>query len=250
MKQHNNDNIDPFQPLGLAAERLVKSLSQSQELAVGALSGRSKSSGGLFDRVEGAKTLGAISDPDLGVEPAARTNIDTFDTEGRTSLTVPSVLLNSGLAEILNSIIVLDSIDMVDHRTGPSPIDVKPREPVSGICHSVNANDAVAGSDSTRDLPGEIATHLTRKNPTESSGIFRIVEDFAKTFKRDATIAGPHHSEPREQQKEQRERDAQRDRDTEQKQVEQRAYIEQRLRDVAAFESRFDPGYRSRRKRK
>lgn len=52
-----------------------------------------------------------------------------------------------------------------------------------------------------------------------------------------------------EQEKEDAQRDAQHSEETEQKQQEQRAYIQQRLRDVAAFERRFDPGYRSRRKR-
>lgn len=52
-----------------------------------------------------------------------------------------------------------------------------------------------------------------------------------------------------EQQKEDAQRDAEQGGDTEKKREEKRAYIEQRLRDVAAFENRFDPGYRSRRKR-
>jgi hypothetical protein len=54
--------------------------------------------------------------------------------------------------------------------------------------------------------------------------------------------------ESSEDEKEQRERDAQRSRDEKQKKEEQRAYIEQRLRDIAAFEE-FRPGQRSRRKR-
>jgi hypothetical protein len=52
-----------------------------------------------------------------------------------------------------------------------------------------------------------------------------------------------------EDEKEQRERDAQRSRDEKQKKEEERAYIEQRLRDITAFEERFRPGQRSRRKR-
>lgn len=45
------------------------------------------------------------------------------------------------------------------------------------------------------------------------------------------------------------ERDAQRTRDDKKRNEDQRAYIEQRLREIAAFEQRLRPGYRSRRKR-
>ena len=55
--------------------------------------------------------------------------------------------------------------------------------------------------------------------------------------------------EPRKDKQEQRERDAQRERDKKQKEEAERAYIEQRLRDIASFEERLRPGYRSRRKR-
>lgn len=52
-----------------------------------------------------------------------------------------------------------------------------------------------------------------------------------------------------EQKKEDAQRDAEQNTKNEQQREQQRAYIEQRLRDVAAFEERFRPGYRSRRKR-
>ena len=64
-----------------------------------------------------------------------------------------------------------------------------------------------------------------------------------------ATANLVRYLEGREQQKEDAQRDAEQNKENEQKREEQRAYIEQRLRDVAAFEDRFRPGYRSRRKR-
>jgi uncharacterized membrane protein YqiK len=51
-----------------------------------------------------------------------------------------------------------------------------------------------------------------------------------------------------EQKKEDAQRDAEQNTENDKKRDEQRAYIEQRLRDLTAFENRFNPGYRSRRK--
>ena len=64
-----------------------------------------------------------------------------------------------------------------------------------------------------------------------------------------ATANVVRYLEGSEQKKEDAQRDAEQNGQANQKSDEQRAYIEQRLRDVAAFESRFNPGYRSRRKR-
>jgi hypothetical protein len=64
-----------------------------------------------------------------------------------------------------------------------------------------------------------------------------------------ATLNVVRYLESSEDKKEQRERDAQRSRDEKQKKEEERAYIEQRLRDIAAFEERFRSGKTSRRKR-
>jgi selenocysteine-specific translation elongation factor len=64
-----------------------------------------------------------------------------------------------------------------------------------------------------------------------------------------ATLNVVRYLESSEDKQEHRERDAQRSGDDEQKKEEHRAYVEQRLREIAAFEERFRSGKTSRRKR-
>jgi hypothetical protein len=64
-----------------------------------------------------------------------------------------------------------------------------------------------------------------------------------------ATANVVRYLESGEQKKPHREREAQRTDNDEHKKEDQRAYIEQRLREISAFEERLRPDYRSRRKR-
>jgi hypothetical protein len=64
-----------------------------------------------------------------------------------------------------------------------------------------------------------------------------------------ATLNVVRYLESGEQKKSDREREAQRTDDDEQKKEDERQRIEQRLREIAAFEERFRPGKAPRRKR-
>jgi len=60
------------------------------------------------------------------------------------ALCVPLVLHAGSFAEITNSVVVTNAVDMVDLLLRPSAVDVEPRQPMCGIFHTFDGDADIA----------------------------------------------------------------------------------------------------------
>lgn len=257
MKEGTNDNEDPFQPIGLAADRLVKSLDVS-ELAKRSELGKTISRRGFLGGIETTDDAALAFSTDGGAPlPTASLKTNAHESSAiRRRAAVPHILGARSFSEVHEPIIGGISVCVIDNVDGPRSMNMEPNHAMGEIVLFVDHNATPPATIETAgDSPNQIGCVVRRRlSPDQIASCRDVVEQAPDLISghnaAPVGIVGHHRVlEVCEQKKEDGERDAQHTGDDEKRNKDQRAYVEQRLRELAAFEERFRSGNTSRRKR-
>lgn len=133
MDTHDNDNFDPWTSLGLAAERVIKSLRYPRELSENGLGGRRISNTSRFRSTEVAERSNLSIDPQPGSKRAIRPEIDPLQTGGIVTIRIGRVQRMRSGPKVDDPIIGLVQICVVNLAMRPFAVIVKPSNPMSFV---------------------------------------------------------------------------------------------------------------------
>lgn len=225
MQQHDNDE-DTFQPLGVAAERVVVKL-DPRKLSVDAYRRDPISGGGFFGIPEYAETIAFAETLDGGAkDDIFRASIEgnSFVSAQRHLRYVRHILQPGSRTKIANPVVGLVTVDVVEFIRRLTE-HIKPREAVPIQRQIINTNSDIATTVGSSLAPLEFSS-----SPVKFPGFRIIVEDLSEPLGRDG-LSRRHTSKPNEEEKEE---------SKDQKHTGQpcNEFLENRLREIERFERR------------
>jgi hypothetical protein len=245
MRKAANQNIPLLlrHPRLAATKRGTKSVIKSSVFAVGSALNGNISSLGFLLSCKGAKVEAFAPNRSTGGVCRALLPDTNYATQWRRrGNAISHVLEARSLSQINKSIVGAIAIDVVNLCDRPPTMDVKPDEPVRVIGSCSNDN-AVATALINRACDPADKVRLPMARSCEEAGGFVIAErssQFVSGERRARHCLGHQMlrwaSKTTKEQHEQSNRDAARDRADEENAKDHREYVNQRLRELTAFE--------------
>lgn len=140
---HEDDHS--FQPIGLAANRVVLNLIDLCKFSEMRNRACVVSAGGIEGITECAKMKLASVNHQAGDKAARFIYVNALQSAlGWRSALVRIVLLTTRLSEIGDSVVTATAINVVHQSDGPVSVDIKPRQPRSAVERTVNPDQSVS----------------------------------------------------------------------------------------------------------
>jgi hypothetical protein len=175
MRNANDDELDTFQPIGLAADKLIDRLTKSGKFTQSGSGSGSKNSRSLLNRGEGAKTLVLPIKADFSVPTAVLPAVNTFESRCGARAAISKILPFRRLAQIAKSVVILLAIDVVYHIGRPPAGHVQPRQTVSEVGNAIDDDYSVSYR---LHLPGRRAAAAPALAFASKDASFGVVRKF------------------------------------------------------------------------
>jgi hypothetical protein len=237
-KADNDNELDTFEPLVFAHERLIEKL-VCNDLTMNSASSDQVSSGSVPDMVKHTETSALPIDFDVR-RPFVGSTLpsferDTFNPEAGPNVFVGAIQLSGGHPQITNPIVGFVAVDVVEFVRQPS-MDIKPCEAMSVEGHAANLESVVpmarrCTSQSTGVSPGPAI------EPAGLRDVNQLCADLLGGY-RLANSQG-HLSDPHKEENGNGNSDADAEKGDDKRRRDHREAVDQRLRDLAAFERRY-----------
>lgn len=238
----DKDELEHFQSIGLAANRVVLNLIKLREFPE-MLDGAAVVSDGRFQR---SGECSEVNVPTIVEKPrdiaAVPVSVDALEPSKRRSNPFIGVVLGAArFPQIRECIVVAPAIDMVDQHRGPFASTVQPRETGRLVKKSINANDAVPmkAVNAAGNLPYQVKSNFTTF-PSKKASFSVVVESPFKPFQgqRSGTFLVRHFSGLNEEKNENSDSEKNTRKAPDQRTSDSAADIERRVKDILAMENR------------
>jgi hypothetical protein len=166
MEDGHDEELDTFQPIGLAAARVVKSISTSVS-AKGFDLGNSVSSVGILSAGEAPERDLLAFNSDRSAPFVARCVVEDAAESGLVELSAVGLVLGAaGFPNVTQPIIGRVSVSVVDVTSGPTAMDMKPSQPVSEVGSATNDDGATTALvNGAGDPPDKMGDMICRRYP-------------------------------------------------------------------------------------
>jgi hypothetical protein len=231
---------DTFQSIGMAAERLTKRLRQPRKLPESSQSSSRVGTCGVLLGLESTKTFRFAADIDSGIPISAFSEIDALDPRRSSCWTIRGILRIGSFTKIAEAIVQTITIDMINETERPPTGHMGPGDAMCKDKRVSDADDSITIFDMNR--AGDHSRVATIFAPNQIARLREIIQGIPNFGDTELVFWCHDQSEQLLKSNKKQNEDARRDSEPgdgrENKSREHTEYVDQRLRELAAFERR------------